>query len=97
MTNDERELTQDVILRVQGLEVAWMKEMLWRMAVGELVRRGAISDESVFAKIEDDLRRRWPEIAGVAGAAPIMQDALVEFRQEARRLLHSQSPTVDQP
>jgi hypothetical protein len=86
-TEDDRTLIHDVTLQVQAMEVAWMKETLWRLAVRELIEQYDVKDEAAFARVEELMRDRWQEVERVPGAAPIMQDALHEFRHAARELM----------
>ena len=81
------EIFDDIRTHIDTAEIIRMKEGLWQIAIRKLCEKYGIKDDAVFAEIEEAIKASWSEIEKVPSAAAAMQDALVEFRTNARDLL----------
>ena len=81
------EIFDDIRTHIDTAEIIRMKESLWQMAISALCKKYGITDDAVFAGVEEAIKANWAVIEKVPSAAAAMQDALVEFRTNARDLL----------
>jgi hypothetical protein len=81
------EVFDDIRRNIDASEITRMKEGLWQITIRKLCEKYGIGDDAIFAEVEEAVRANWAAIEAVPGAAAIMQDALVEFRTNARELL----------
>lgn len=85
--NPIREAADEAIRYINESAVVNIKAHLWKSAVKLLIERYGVSDENVFIAIEQELLAHKTEIEATPEAPAMVQDAIVEFRTEARSLL----------
>jgi len=81
------EILDDIRTHIDTAEIIRMKESLWQMAISALCKKYGITDDSVFAGVEEAIKANWTVIEKSPSAAAAMQDALIEFRATSRDLL----------
>lgn len=76
----------DLALSIDEAQVDRFKGAMWKDAVAKLTSKYGIDHEGVFVAIENEFRAEWPRIVA-SGAEAAIQEALNEFRSEARAIL----------
>lgn len=85
-TNKLEASLDDLALAVDEMTVNMFKASLWKSAMARAVNLYALQNDDIFASVEAELRADWPAIVATGHEAAI-QEALTEFRSEARAIL----------